>query len=159
MSIELQEMKTRRLQKEEEIPYELLLLADETREAINRYIHQSDIFVIDQENTILAVCVLYPLDKTRMEIKNIAVAEKLQGQGIGSFLLEDAASRAGNAGYREIIVGTPESSYNLLDFYEKAGFIKYDRKANFYIDNYPAPIIENGVQLRDMIMLKKALTK
>lgn len=151
-------MKTRRLSKDEKIPYELLLLADETTEAINRYVHDGDIYVIDKEDAILAVYVLYPLDRIRIEIKNIAVAEKLQGQGIGNFLLQDAASRAEKMGYREIIAGTPESSYTLLAFYEKAGFIKYDRRVNFYIENYPGPIIEDGIQLKDMIMLKKVLT-
>jgi ribosomal protein S18 acetylase RimI-like enzyme len=41
--------------------------------------------------------------------------------------------------------------------YEKAGFKKYAIKKDFYLRLYPDPIIENGVQLRDMVMLKKVL--
>src|SRR5258706_160849 len=146
-------MKTRRLHKKENIPYDLLLLADETKEAINKYIFVSDVFVVDLENAVVAAYVFFPVNNDQIEIKNIAVTTQLQGTGIGNFLLEDAAGKATEYGYREIIVGTPESSHILLRFYEKAGFEKYDRRENFYIDNYPHQIIEDGVQLRDMILL------
>ena len=48
----------RLLEKDKKIPYDLLLLADETIEAINKYIHQSDIYVLDRDNIIIAVFVL-----------------------------------------------------------------------------------------------------
>lgn len=150
-------LRTRCLGKEEAIPYELLLFADETRQAIDRYIYDSDLYVIEEERTVVAVYALCALNGTVIEIKNIAVAPALQGRSIGRFLLEDAARRATEAGYREIIVGTPDSASRLLGFYEQAGFIRYEKKVSFYLENYPDPIIEEGVQLRDMMMLKKIL--
>jgi aminoglycoside 6'-N-acetyltransferase I len=63
----------RLLEKDKKIPYDLLLLADETMEAINKYIHQSDIYVLDQDNIIIAVCVLQTISNDTIEIKNIAV--------------------------------------------------------------------------------------
>ena len=123
----------RLLNKRDEIPYDLLLLADETKEAIDKYITSSDVLVAEKTNLIEGVYVLQALNKFQMEIKNIAVATELQGRGIGRFLLKDAECRARRAGFQEIIVGTPESSHRLLAFYEKAGFSKYDRRVNFYI--------------------------
>lgn len=151
------ENQIRLLSKSEEIPYNLLLLADETKEAIERYIHVSDVFILEIAGVVSGVYALYSEDNVEIEIKNIAVITDLQGIGIGSFLLNDAIRRSKEAGYKTIIVGTPESSNILLQFYEKSGFKKYDKRINFYSDNYPEPIIENGVQLRDMILLKKKL--
>ena len=152
-------LKIRELGIEEGIPYELLLLADETRDAIDEYINTSDIFVIEKGDAIVAVYVLYAQNNTQVEIKNIAVIDKLQGMGIGHLLLEDASKRAIRAGYREIIVGTPDVSNALIHFYEDAGFVVYGKREDFYIKNYPEPIIENGVRLVDMVLLKKDLEK
>ena len=68
----------RRLQKEEPIPYNLLLLADEEMQAIKRYIHQSDIYVAEADNQIIGAYVLCPVDEYTAEIKAIAVDEAYQ---------------------------------------------------------------------------------
>lgn len=148
---------TRELGAGESVPYGLLLLADETKKAIDRYLHKSLVYVMGDPGTIKAVYVLFPFDDTRIEIKNLAVATPFQNKGIGSFLLEDAYAKALKKGFREIIVGTPEVSEKLISFYEKAGFVKYDRRINFYIENYTYPIFENGKQLVNMQMLKKTI--
>mgnify|MGYP001554302012 FL=1 len=154
MKRELFKNEIRLLSKSENIPYDLLLLADETKETIDRYVNVSEVFVYEISGVISGVYVFYAEDNIQIEIENIAVATALQGAGIGSFLLNDAERRAIHSLYQAIIVGTPESSNILLQFYAQAGFIKYDRRVNFYIDNYREPIIENNVKLKDMIMLK-----
>jgi ribosomal protein S18 acetylase RimI-like enzyme len=150
--------KIRQLRKDEKIPYDLLLLADETVEAINRYIFDSEIYVLEQEKCIVALYVLQVLNKEEVEIKNIAVATEYQGQGIGKSLLKDATDRARSRGFKRVIIGTWDSSMPLR-FYQKQGFKKYAVKKDFFILNYPQPIYENGVQLKDMIMLKKELNE
>jgi aminoglycoside 6'-N-acetyltransferase I len=147
----------RRLLTGEKIPYHLLLLADETTEGIDRYIRKSDVYVIENEGRFIAVCVLQPVDSTVIEIKNIAVDREYQGRGIGLSMLSDAIRRAGEEGYSEIIIGTATQAVRQISLYEKAGFKKYAIKKYFYLRLYPDPIIENGVQLRDMVMLKKVL--
>jgi len=69
----------RRLHTNEKIPYDLLLLADETMEAINRYIFDCEIYVLEKENRIIAVYALLVLNAQEAEIKNIAVAPEYQG--------------------------------------------------------------------------------
>jgi len=41
--------------------------------------------------------------------------------------------------------------------YKKEGFEVFGVRKNYFVDNYPEPIYENGTQLKDMIMLKKEL--
>ncbi len=147
----------RQLQKDEEIPYNLLLLADETIEAINKYINDSEIFVFEMDNETIAVYVLQEISNDTIEIKNIAVDTKHQGRGIGKLLLRDAISRAKAKGFKTIVIGTGDTAPKQLHLYQKEGFEIFDIKKSFYLDNYPNPIYENGVQLKDMIMLKKEL--
>ena len=56
-----------------------------------------------------------------------------------------------------IIVGTGDCGISQINFYEKNGFRKYDIRKNFFIDNFEKPIFENGIQLKDMILLKYEL--
>ncbi len=141
----------------EEIPYRLLLLADETKEGIDRYIFESDIFVMEDGSRIIAVCVLQPICEDAMEIKNIAVDIPYQGRGFGHYLLSSAIQRAKESGCKEILIGTADVAVRQLALYEDAGFKRYALKRDFYIDNYPEPIYEDGVQLRDMVMLRQEL--
>ena len=149
--------KIRRLLSSEQIPYNLLLLADETTEAIDGYIHESEVYVIDNEERFIAVCVLQPVDSSVVEIKNIAVDRKYQGKGIGHSLLSDAIRRAREMGYFEIIIGTGDIAIRQISLYESVGFKKYGIKKDFFIEKFPDPIFEDGVQLHDMVMLKIVL--
>lgn len=153
----------RKLNQHESIPYPLLLLADETKEAINVYIKDSEIYILEKEtkinekNKIIGIYVLQSVDKDTIEIKNIAVDEKFQGQGIGTFLLKDAEIQAKKKGFKTIIIGTGDCGRKQLYLYQKMGFEIFDVKKNFLIDNYPEPIYENGVLCKDMVMLQKKL--
>lgn len=148
---------TRKLSKHDKIPYDLLLLADETVEAIDKYIFDSDLYIIEQKDLVIAIYVLYPLNKNEIEIKNIAVNETFQGQGIGKFLLQDAEIKAKEKMYKTLLIGTPDTAFKQLQLYQKAGFETFDIKKDFFIDNYSEPIIENGIQLKDMVMLRKTI--
>lgn len=142
---------------DEQLPYSLLLLADETRYAIDKYVFDSDVYVLKEGARALAVCCLYRIDDSTLELKNIAVSEELQGEGIGSVLIREIVDIARKAGYRTLIVGTADCGVDQIRFYERAGFVKYAVKKDFFIHNYEAPIVENGVQLRDMVMLRMEL--
>jgi aminoglycoside 6'-N-acetyltransferase I len=147
----------RRLTAGEKIPYHLLLLAEETTEAIDRYVHESDIYVIENEGRFIAVYVLLPVDSSVAEIKYIAVDRDFQGRGIGLSLVSDAVRRAKEKGYSEIIIGTGDQAARQISLYEYAGFKKYAIRKDFFLLNYLDPIMEKGVQMRDMVMLKKVL--
>ena len=147
----------RQTETSEDIPYQLLLLADETKEAIDKYIFESEIFVIENNYEIIALYALKAISSRQIEIKNIAVRTDFQGQGIGSFLLNDAFERAKKSGFQSLLIGTGDASLRQLALYQRGGFKRYDVIKNFFIDNYPEPIFEDGMQLIDMIMLEKKI--
>lgn len=148
-----------KLQSKKSLPLDLLLLADETMEAIEKYIYNSEVYIVKQKDQPepIAVFALYKINDAQIEIKNIAVSESLQGHGIGSFLLDEIKRIAVTDKYKSIIVGTPDTSSKQMHFYEKNGFAKYDVRKDFFIKNYSEPIVENGVLLRDMLMLELKL--
>ncbi|HLT86064.1 MULTISPECIES: GNAT family N-acetyltransferase [Sphingobacterium] len=154
---ERKDIKTRELLRSEDIPYDLLLLADETIAAIDKYIHDGDSYVVETENSIIGIYVLYSLSHDTIELKNIAVEDTHQSQGIGKFMLADAENRAKDMGFQEIIVGTPDIAAKQIKFYQKAGFERFAIRKDFFIVNYAQPIYEHGVQLKDMVMLRKRI--
>ena len=141
-------------------PYELLLLADETVESIDRYLFDSEVYVatLPGEEKPAGVFCLYPVDDGTIELKNIAVSEAHQGKGLGSLILNNIDRIAREQGYREIIVGTGDCGFDQIRFYEKNGFRKYGVRENFFLDLFDEPIYENGIQLKDMVMLKKEVS-
>ena len=147
----------RPLRSDEKIPYELLLLADEVVEVIDRYIFESEIYVYEIDERIVGVYVLYNITGDVLEIKNIAVHSRYQNNGIGKAMLLHAEARARDKGAKTLVVGTGDVMFMQLYFYQKYGFQMHDLKLNFYVANYPEPIFENGLQLRHMVMLKKEI--
>ncbi|NML71056.1 GNAT family N-acetyltransferase [Chryseobacterium sp. RP-3-3] len=142
-----------------DIPYELLLLADETVEAIDQYIFDSDIYLLHHDVQNIAVMALYQNSNTELEIKNMAVIESYRSQGIGTILIDQAKEIAKENGYTTLAVGTSDTGFQQIKFYEKNGFIKKGVRKDFFIENYAAPIYENGLQMRDMIILTHDLSK
>ena len=152
----IQDLRLHKLADDEPTPFELLLLADETEDAIKKYIYDAAIYTIHHSGTPapIGVFALYRINETVLEIKNIGVLESFRSQGIGSFLIDSIKNIAGKENYNEVIVGTADSGIRQIKFYEKNGFTKYALRKNFFIENYIEPIIEDGIMLKDMIMLK-----
>jgi ribosomal protein S18 acetylase RimI-like enzyme len=105
----------------------------------------------------IAVFVLQSADTASVELKNIAIAEGQQGKGLGSFLMQQMELIAAEGKFKEINVGTPDTAKRQINFYEKNGYLKSGLRENFFVKNYPCPIIENGVVLKDMQMLRKII--
>lgn len=133
---------------------DLLLLGDEQEDMIDRYVDKGDLFAL-YDKDLKAVCVVIRLDEYACELKNIAVYEPFQGQGYGQALVKYISDFYKHT-YETMFVGTGETPSTLL-FYEHCGFERSHRVENFFTDHYDHPIIEEGVQLVDMIYLKKRL--
>jgi len=147
------------LNPDSEIPYHLLLLADETKEAIDRYIFNADLYLLHDGTENIAVMALCKISDTELEIKNIAVIESYRSKGIGSILMNKAKEIAKENHYKILTVGTSDTGFQQIRFYEKNGFIKSGVLKDFFIENYPDPIYENGLQMRDMVVLTHHLTE
>ncbi|GAY76867.1 acetyltransferase, GNAT family [Sporolactobacillus inulinus] len=72
-----------KLERNDQVPMDLLLLADPSQKMIERYLDRSTCLAMVKENEIVGVCVLIETRPFTMEIVNIAVREKEQGKGNG----------------------------------------------------------------------------
>lgn len=139
----------------ERIPFSLLLEADESLDAIKQYIYESEIYIIEKSNRIIAVIAIKVINKKCLEIKNVAVKKNYRGRGIGTQLLKYAATIAEERKFIKLIIGTGDHSIKQLELYQKLGFVKFKLVKDFFLKNYPYPIYENQKQLIDMVLLKK----
>ena len=133
---------------------DLLLLADEQEDMIDRYLDKGRMYVLD-DNGIKCECVLMDEGNGTLEIKNIATAPQYQGKGYAKSLIDFIIEKYKRE-YTVLQVGTGDSPLT-IPFYEKCGFVRSHIIPNFFIDNYNHIIYEGGVQLRDMVYLKRTL--
>jgi len=133
---------------------DLLLLADEQENMIDKYLGDGDLFALF-DGDLKSVCVVLPIDAETCELKNIATYEKYQGKGYGKSLISFISALYKDS-YRTMLVGTGETPA-ILSFYGSCGFIESHRIKNFFTDNYDHPMFEGDIQLIDMIYLKKIL--
>ncbi len=134
----------------------LLLLGDEQESMVLRYLGKGELFAMWHDTgELVAVAVVTDEGDGVAELKNLAVAAHFQRRGYGRSMVEHVCSRYGNT-YKTLIVGTGDSVATTA-FYASCGFVYSHRVANFFVDNYDHPIIEEGKQLRDMLYFKRAL--
>jgi len=133
---------------------DLLLLADESESMIDKYLERGKMFAL-YDNDLKSICVVTRESSDVCELKNIATYEKWHGMGYGSKLIEYISTFYKDK-YTTMIVGTGDVPSSKR-FYEKNGFTISHKVRNFFIDNYDHPMFEDGVQLVDMIYLKKEL--
>lgn len=133
---------------------DLLLLADEQEDMIDRYLERGTMYVLE-DGGVQAVCVVTDEGDGVLEVKNIAARPEAQKRGYGKAMLNFVADLYKDR-YHTLLVGTGDSPLT-VPFYEKCGFTHSHRIQNFFTDHYDHPIFECGVQLVDMVYLKKAL--
>lgn len=172
------------------IPYDLLLLADETKEIIDSYIYDCSIFMLTKETNIsldplknqvgcldhnspitdknkssldeksivaIGVMAIMKLDTDTLELKNMAIAPHEQSQGFGSDMLSYLKSYARDHHFQKIWVGTADVGYRQHQFYMRNEFEMDHIRKNFFLNNYPVPLIENGLQMKHMLVFQYQL--
>lgn len=133
---------------------ELLLLGDEQESMLDRYLERGTMYVLNDDG-IKAVCVITDEGNGVLEIKNIATEPEHQKKGYGRILIDFITDQYKDA-FIVLQVGTGDSPLT-IPFYESCGFHRTHRIKNFFIDNYDHPIYECGIQLVDMVYLRKEL--
>ncbi len=147
-------MRVEKISKNKKQYLDLLLLADESEAMIDKYLEHGDMFALFDDD-LKAVSVVAAIDKDSCELKNIATYEKYQGRGYGKALIKYISDFYKNS-YKTMLVGTGDTPA-ILSFYENCGFEISHRLENFFTDNYDHPMFEDGIQLIDMVYLKKKL--
>lgn len=133
---------------------DLLLLADEQEDMIDRYLERGEMYILD-DNGVKAECVVTEESSGVLEIKNIATAPDHQRKGYGRMLIDFIIEKYSEQ-YTVLKVGTGDSPLT-IPFYEKCGFTRSHTIKNFFINNYDHPIYECGIQLIDMVYLQRNL--
>lgn len=152
-----QNLTFKKLSHNDQVPYGLLLLADPSKELVDQYLKKSEIFIATVLEETIGVIVLYPLSNESSEIKNLAVKPEFQGKGVGSFLIDRIVRIAEQKRQKSIFIGTANSSLGQLYLYQKLGFEITEIRKDFFKDNYPEPIYENGLQAKHLVLMKKQL--
>lgn len=143
--------------KGEAIPIELLLEADPSEKAIQKYLQNSLCFGAFECDQIVGSCVTKEIAPNTAEIFNIAVAPSHQQRGIGSKLLKSVLTQLAERDFNSVVLGTGAFGYQLT-FYQRLGFRVDSVVKDFFLDNYPEPIFEDGIQHKDMLRLTLDLT-
>jgi len=133
---------------------DLLLLADEQENMIDKYLERGELFAL-YDGDLKSICVVTQESDDVCELKNIATYVKWHGKGYGSKLLNHIFSHY-KGKYTAMLVGTGDSP-KAIQFYQKNGFKISHRIKNFFTDNYDHLMFEDGVQLVDMVYLKRYL--
>ena len=134
---------------------DLLLLADESENMIDKYLSSGDLFAL-YDDDLRSVCVVVPIDNETCELKNIATYEKYHGKGYGKALINHISDYYKNR-YKTMLVGTGEVPW-ILSFYERCGFDEESHRIkNFFTDNYEHLMFDGDIQLIDMVYFRKEL--
>jgi len=141
----------------DELPWDLLLEADPSRARIESYLAFDLTRIVRHEGQVLGVYVLVRHDAVRFELMNIAVHADWRRRGLGRWLLGHAIGLAESKGGRVVDVGTGNSSFEALAFYQRAGFRIVGVVPDYFVANYAEPIFENGIRCRDMVRLSLVL--
>jgi ribosomal protein S18 acetylase RimI-like enzyme len=144
-------MDIKEVSKDKKAYLDLLLLADEQENMIDKYLARGDMFVLN-DHGVKAECVVTKEGDGIYELKNIAVQSEYQRRGYGKRLIDFLFSHYTDC--TVMLVGTGDVP-SALGFYQKFGFIESHRVKNFFTDNYDHPMFEEGKQLVDMVYLKR----
>ena len=147
-------MKIRKVENDKKRYLDLLLLADEQEDMIDRYLERGTMYVLEDDG-VKAECVVTDEGNGILELKNIAVVPDCQGKGYGKALV-DFLVQSYKEQYTVLQVGTGDSP-STIPFYESCGFRRHHLVKNFFTDHYDHPICEGGVQLVDMVYLQREL--
>lgn len=134
---------------------DLLLLADEQEDMIDRYLDRGDMHLLSCDCEPVAQCVVTDEGEGLLELKSLSVDPRSQGRGFGKALIAFIERRYRNS-HELLRVGTGDVP-STVGFYKRCGFTPSHRVANFFIDNYDHAIIEDGRRLVDMVYLQKRI--
>ena len=147
-------MEIRKVETDKKRYLDLLLLADEQEDMVDRYLERGTMYVLEDDG-IRAECVVTDEGGGLLELKNIAVTPDDQGRGYGKALV-DFLVQTYKGQYATLQVGTGDSP-STIPFYESCGFRRHHLVRNFFTDHYDHAIYECGVQLMDMVYLQREL--
>jgi len=133
---------------------DLLLLADEQEDMIDKYLDRGTLFAL-YDDGLKTICVVTDEGNGKFELQNLATYEQFQGKGYGTRLVKHILEYYKNKG-TTMYVGTGDVP-TTVPFYEHCGFTFSYRLVNYFVEHYREPMFEAGIQLKDKVYFQKAL--
>ena len=133
---------------------DLLLLADEQEDMIDKYLERGTLFAL-YDDDIKSICVVTDEGNDTFEMQSLATYPQFQKKGYARHLIDHVCDYYRDKG-ATMIVGTGDTPI-IVPFYENSGFVFSHRLKNYFLEHYYEPIFEHGVQLKDKVYLKRSL--
>ena len=110
------------------------------------------------EETVLIGAVVMRWDADASEIEYIAVSADMRNRGYGKAIIAQVFSEARSRGIHALLVGTDNTAWGAIAFYQKCGFRMDHVRPNFFAYIQP-PLVIDGIPLLDMLVLRYLVTK
>lgn len=81
--------------------------------------------LIDKQDNILATVGLYNIDDETCELRKMYLKKQERGKGLGKKILNHALARAGELGYKKVILETASVLKEAIELYKNYGFERY----------------------------------
>jgi GNAT superfamily N-acetyltransferase len=136
----------------------LFELAEDSAAELDSYIDAGRVLAATSDGEIIGHLQLTGTgDPRQVEIKNMAVRETRQGQGIGRRLIQAAVDLAAAEAVTTILVATAAADIGNLRFYQRQGFRmrSVERDAFTPATGYPPGLLIDGIELRDRVWLDR----
>lgn len=150
---ELAPMEIRKISADKRAFLPLLLEADPCEAMIDRYLDDGELYALMINGRAASVAVVLDKSDGLCELCNLATAPALRGKGYAGRLIHHLLKLYQPRCARMEVGTSPDN----IAFYEHFGFRPAYVRENFFADNYPEPIVENGVLLKDMTVLDRSL--
>jgi ribosomal protein S18 acetylase RimI-like enzyme len=138
----------------------LFELAEDSPTELDSYLHAGRVLVARSGRDVLGHIQLVDTDRPgRVELKNMAVREAVQGRGVGSRLVRAALDLAAAEAAHEMVVATAAADIGNLRFYQRQGFRfrSVERDAFGAAAGYPPGLEIDGIALHDRVWLDLSL--
>ncbi len=138
---------------------ELLLDADPDERQVADHLAHGELYVARTCGIAAGVIVIRQTAEDIWEIMNCSVSPEYRRQGCGTALVQHALEVIRNKGARYAELGTSDASPGPMALYESCGFRMVSVIKNHFTDNYPEPVLDNGVLCVDMIRMRVDLSR
>ena len=128
----------------------LLLEADPSEAMIDKYLDDSELYVLIKDGSPVCVAVVGQVDNETCELYNLATAENERGKGYASKLVKHVL-RLWQPRAKKMLVGT---SAIMVPFYERFGFKRAFIRKDFFLDENYAGCTFDEPDLKDMEVLE-----
>ena len=138
----------------------LFELAEDSATELDSYINAGRVLVARAGTEVIGHLQLTGTgDPSQAEVKNMAVSESRQGQGIGRQLIQAAVDLAAAEAVTTLLVATAAADIGNLRFYQRQGFRlrSVERDAFTPATGYPAGLLIDGIELRDRVWLDRTV--